>query len=158
MKIHITKNGQSLGQFSLADVNQMLESGEISANDLAWQEGMAQWVPVCSLPGVTAGAPPLPSNPQASSPVIPARPVASTIPNYLVQSILVTLFCCLPFGVIAIVNASQVNDKIVAGDTAGAMEASRKAKMWCLWSAGIGLVVILIYFVFVLVASIAGAR
>ena len=38
------------------------------------------------------------------------------IPNYLVQAILTTLFCCLPFGIVAIVYAAQVNTKIEAGD------------------------------------------
>ena len=66
------------------------------------------------------------------------------IPNYLVQSILVTLFCCMPLGIPAIVFASQVNGKIAAGDTAGAREASRLAKIWCWWSFGCGLVVVLL--------------
>jgi len=52
------------------------------------------------------------------------------IPNYLAQSILVTLLCCLPLGIPAIVFSAQVNGKIQAGDIQGAMESSRKAKMW----------------------------
>lgn len=152
MNIHISKNGQSLGQFALADVNRMLQSGQISPNDLAWQEGMPQWVPVRSIPGVTAGAPPLPSNPQAP---YPANPMPSNIPNYLVQSILVTLFCCLPLGIVAIINAAQVNNKITAGDMAGAMEASRKAKMWCWWSLGLSLVFWVIYVVFMIFVAVA---
>jgi hypothetical protein len=61
------------------------------------------------------------------------------IPNYLVQSILVTLFCCLPLGIPAIIFASQVNTKLQAGDLDGAAEASQKAKKWCWWSFGVGL-------------------
>jgi predicted secreted protein len=56
------------------------------------------------------------------------------IPNYLVQSILVTLFCCIPLGIVAIVNAAQVNVKIKAGDIEGAMESSRKANKWSWYS------------------------
>ena len=66
------------------------------------------------------------------------------IPNYLAQSILVTLLCCLPLGIPAIVFAAQVNGKIQAGDIAGAQESSRKAKMWCWWSFGIGLVAVIL--------------
>ncbi|MFO0801090.1 MAG: CD225/dispanin family protein [Gemmataceae bacterium] len=65
-------------------------------------------------------------------------------PNYMVQSILVTLCCCLIGGIIAIINASQVNSKWAAGDYAGAKKASEQAKMWCLISVGVGLVVNLI--------------
>lgn len=68
--------------------------------------------------------------------------VPQKIPNYLAQSILVTLLCCLPLGIPAIVFAAQVNGKVQAGDIAGAQDSSRKAKMWCWWSLGIGLVAI----------------
>ncbi|RTQ47248.1 CD225/dispanin family protein [Hymenobacter gummosus] len=50
--------------------------------------------------------------------------------NWLVESILVTLFCCLPFGIVAIINAASVNTKYDAGDYAGAQEASAQAGKW----------------------------
>jgi len=59
--------------------------------------------------------------------------------NYLVQSILVTICCCIPLGIPAIVYAAQVNSKYEAGDTAGAEEASRQAKFWCWLAFGVGL-------------------
>ncbi len=68
-----------------------------------------------------------------------------SIPNYLVQAILVTVFCCLPFGIVAIVYAAQVNGKIQAGDYAGAGAASRSAKTWCWTSFGCGLAFGLFY-------------
>lgn len=67
------------------------------------------------------------------------------ISNYLVQAILVTIFCCMPFGIPGIVFAAQVNGKIASGDIDGAMESSRKAKMWCWISFGVGLAVLIIY-------------
>lgn len=81
---------------------------------------------------------------------------AGTVPNYLVQSILVTLFCCLPLGIVAIVFAAQVNSKLSLGDFYGAQEASNKAKMWCWWSFGLGLAGIVIYFVFVVLMALTG--
>ena len=69
----------------------------------------------------------------------PTQQPVQNIPNYLVQSILVTLFCCLPFGVAAIVFASQVNSKLQMGDVAGAMEASKKAKTFCWVALGLGI-------------------
>ncbi len=47
--------------------------------------------------------------------------------NWLVESILVTLFCCLPLGIVGIVFAAQVNSKFAAGDHAGAISASKDA-------------------------------
>ncbi|MFZ3275199.1 MAG: CD225/dispanin family protein, partial [Lutibacter sp.] len=42
--------------------------------------------------------------------------------NYLIESILVTIFCCLPFGIVGIVFAAQVNAKFDAGDYEGAIK------------------------------------
>ncbi|NIM07517.1 MAG: CD225/dispanin family protein [Armatimonadetes bacterium] len=68
---------------------------------------------------------------------------AGGVPNYLVQAILVTLFCCLPFGIVAIVYAAQVNGKLSGGDIDGAMESSRKAKIWSWISFGVGLGIVM---------------
>lgn len=62
-----------------------------------------------------------------------------SVPNYLVQAILVTIFCCLPFGIAAIVFAAQVNGKLGAGDYNGAVETSKKARTWCWVSFWVGL-------------------
>lgn len=79
------------------------------------------------------------------------------IPNYLAQSILVTLLCCLPLGIPAIVYAASVNGKALAGDLPGAMEASRKARLWCWWSFGFGLVYVLVFLVGMLAAILIPA-
>lgn len=50
--------------------------------------------------------------------------------NWLVESILATLFCCLPFGIVGIVFASQVNSRYDAGDFLGAEKASKDAGRW----------------------------
>ena len=69
--------------------------------------------------------------------------------NYLVESILVTLCCCQPLGIVGIVFASQVNTKFTAGDFIGAEQASKDAKKWITWGFVTGLVfmvgVLLVY-------------
>ena len=50
--------------------------------------------------------------------------------SWLVESILVTLFCCLPFGIAGIVNASKVESRFYAGDFEGAEIASNEAGKW----------------------------
>ena len=61
------------------------------------------------------------------------------IPNYLTQSIICTLLCCLPLGIVGIIYAAQVNTKVAQGDIEGARNASKNAKMWCWISFGVGL-------------------
>lgn len=36
--------------------------------------------------------------------------------NHLVEAILVTLFCCLPFGIVGIINAARVENAFYSGD------------------------------------------
>lgn len=84
--------------------------------------------------------------PPPAPPMAPGQPGGVQRPNnYLVQSILVTLFCCLPLGIVSIVFAAQVNGKFDSGDYAGALDASKKAKTFCWVSFGIGGAFVLVY-------------
>jgi hypothetical protein len=83
----------------------------------------------------------------------PASGAPANVPNYLVQSI-ISLFCCLPLGIVAVIFAAQVNNKVAAGDTAGAMDASKKAKMFSYISIGLGLAGILCYVLFIMIMGI----
>ncbi|MDB4646734.1 CD225/dispanin family protein [Akkermansiaceae bacterium] len=66
-------------------------------------------------------------------------------PNYLWQSIVCTLLCCLPFGIVGIVYAAKVDGLSVTGKAAEALEASNKAKFWCWMSFGTSIVGIVLY-------------
>ena len=93
----------------------------------------------------TTPPPPPPAAPQYNQP-------GGTPPqNYLVWAILTTIFCCLPFGIVSIVYSTQVNSKWAAGDAAGAMDSSDKAKKWAIASAVVGIVVAVLYILFVVV-------
>ena len=68
--------------------------------------------------------------------------------NWLVESILVTLFCCLPFGIAGIVFSSQVNSKYDAGDYEGANRAAADAKKWTKIGFFVGIAGIVLYLIF----------
>jgi hypothetical protein len=99
--------------------------------------------------------PPMDTLPPAP-PYAPTRMRAVGPPNHLVWAILVTLFCCLPGGIVAIVYAAQVDSKFMAGDVAGAQYASDQAKLWSWISAGSILVIAVGYFLLVMAAVIGG--
>ncbi len=92
--------------------------------------------------------------PQRAMP-LPSGPVEE-VPNYLVFAILCTAFCCLPFGIVAIVYSSQVNGLVAAGNIEAARDASKKAKIWCLASFGSIAALFVLYFLFLLVALVIG--
>jgi len=58
------------------------------------------------------------------------NPNPQRVPNYLVLSIVVTIFCCVPTGIAAIVYSAQVNTKLALGDYEGAVASSEKARFW----------------------------
>jgi hypothetical protein len=93
--------------------------------------------------------PPQQAQTQAS---YPPPHVQAPVPNYLVPAILTTLLCCLPFGIVSIVYAAQVNGKLAAGDRVGALQSSQQnAKTWAWLSFGFGIFlwVVLLFFQFV---------
>jgi hypothetical protein len=95
----------------------------------------------------TPASPPPPQTPQApiaqayTQPPPVGQPFIGgpPIPNYLVQAILVTIFCCLPLGIVSIIYAAQVNSKLAVGDVTGAKASSQSAKLWAWVSFGFGI-------------------
>ncbi len=61
------------------------------------------------------------------------------VPNYLIPAIISAL-CCFPLGIISIIFAAQVNGKVQAGNVAGALDASKKAKLFSIIFIALGVV------------------
>ena len=81
----------------------------------------------------------------------PPGPKGPFSENWLVEAILVTLLCCLPFGVVGIIFAAQVNTKQQAGDMEGAEKSRREAAKWTKIGFWIGIAGIILYILFVLI-------
>ena len=62
------------------------------------------------------------------------------IPDYLVWAVLETLFCCLPFGAIAIVYAVGANSEKSNGNYALARKKARSAERWLICGFVFGLI------------------
>ena len=65
--------------------------------------------------------------------------------NHLIEAILVTIFCCLPFGIVAIIYAAKVEGAFYAGDEDEALRLSQNARKWSIIGLICGLVAILLY-------------
>jgi hypothetical protein len=85
----------------------------------------------------------------------PPGPKGPFSENWLVEAILVTLLCCLPFGVVGIIFAAQVNTKQQAGDMEGAEKSRREAAKWTKLGFWIGLGVLVLYVIFWLVLGVS---
>lgn len=63
---HVALNGQSLGPYTPAQVQQAIQTGQLSAESLVWSSGMDQWKPAGQTPLASlfqSGPPPLPPTP-----------------------------------------------------------------------------------------------
>ena len=58
--------------------------------------------------------------------------------TYLVWSVIMTVLCCLPAGIVAIIFSTQVSSKYYAGDIEGAKKASDRAQIWIIVAFVIG--------------------
>lgn len=76
----------------------------------------------------------------SAEPLPVSGPLNAKPNNYLLPAILSTVCCCLPFGIVSIVYAAQVDSKWSGGDFAGALKSSENAKMWFYIALGLGLV------------------
>tara|TARA_A100001037_G_C15019713_1_gene575732 strand:+ start:127 stop:1068 length:942 start_codon:yes stop_codon:yes gene_type:complete len=69
VQVHIDRNGERFGPYSLEEVNAYLANGTLLPTDLAWQDGMADWLPVSQISGVV-----MPGGSVATS-IPPSQPV-----------------------------------------------------------------------------------
>lgn len=83
------------------------------------------------------------------------QPPSTKPDSFMVWAILSTIFCCLPFGIASIVNASKVDGLWASGDYNGANEAARKARTWFWWAFASGLISSIIYVICYAVFGVA---
>ncbi len=152
--------GEQRGPVSVDELKTM----GISSTTQVWCEGMTEWQPAGQVAEITAviqfGCTPPPVNPTV--PPVPnsgnfagaasqhTEPKPMKPDTYLVWSILVTVLCCLPFGIPAIVYATKVDNLYYCGQYDAAINASKQAKTWTIVSAACGLVFAIIYTIYVL--------
>jgi Interferon-induced transmembrane protein len=82
----------------------------------------------------------------------PQQPVGQAPSNYLVWSILATLFCFPITWIVAIVKAASVNGLWAQGLHAQAQAAAASARKWVIWSV----VIWAIWVVILIIISVAG--
>lgn len=133
------------------------------------------------VPGQAPGAPPggaPPTPPTATPPGYPppyaqtyppvygppayypptSYPAVPHIPSYMGWAIATLILCFWPTGIVAVVYASKVGNRLAMGDIAGAQEASRKAKMWCWITFAIGVLAVVVAIVASLLVAAATIR
>ena len=145
-----------------------LKYAPISPSTMVWNNSLPDWVEARSLPELAAmfvsqPAPPPPVtnynqgntyhtggnfNDPYMKPPMPE--------NYLVWAIVSTVACCMPLGVVSIINATKVSSAYAVGDYTGSQKASSDAKKWAIWSAVAAGVFWILYIILFAVLGVAG--
>ena len=76
---------------------------------------------------------------------------------YLILSIISTLCCCLPFGVVGIVFSAKINSAMLAGNLEEAQSNAKMARIWIIVSFAIGLLTWLIYMALIVTGAVSGS-
>ena len=125
--------------------------GRVTPQTYVWREGLPDWIRAGDLPELSGllvpeGAVPPPTQGQT---------VGTKPKDYLVESILVTLFCCMVFGILGIVYSVQANSAFSSGNITAANEFSAKAKQWVTYGFGCGIAVVGIYAILALKGALS---
>lgn len=91
--------------------------------------------------------------------IMTTHPTGQPLPpkpdNNMALAIFTTICCCLPFGIVGIIKASQVNSYYAGGFYAAAVKAADDAKKWSFIGMIIGVAIEAIYFAFYGIAFLA---
>lgn len=149
MKIWIYKDGAQAGPYSLEELADL----GITRSTKVWCSGMPRWCEAETLPELaflfqTEGAtpPPAPTPVYVAAETTPqfvggdSRPqeVPPCPPSHLVWSIVLTLLCCSPFAIAAIVTGMMSASRYAAGSYSAARRLSEATEWLIMLSLALG--------------------
>ncbi|XP_013397293.1 proline-rich transmembrane protein 1 [Lingula anatina] len=83
-------------------------------------------------------------------------PMINPPPDHMIYAIVVTIFCCWPIGIFAIMKALACRDAINRGDITEAQAKSAEARRMSHWALGVGIgfIVLIILFLVIFYAAV----
>ncbi len=93
MQIYLARNNEQAGPYTLEQVNAMLSNKQIVLTDLAWHEGMTNWLPLGQLTGGK-----MIYNPNQQKITLPTTPFKTTKPSIVDTETLVNGATLAPVG------------------------------------------------------------
>lgn len=141
---YIDQSGAQHGPLSI----KQLIAENISPSTLVWYEGLSDWQSAdqiievreeLNVAGGNAKFPPRTPAAADFAPLYDVRPPAyererviikERPKKWVIESVLVTIFCCMPMGIVALIYALRAEDKWNGGLYDEALSASRSAGTW----------------------------
>lgn len=86
LMVHVSRDGQQFGPYKYSELQGYLMTGELHPNDMAWHEGLAEWVNLRSLVNSKATNGPATSHPRAMGQTQTKSGTTSTATRYTVNT------------------------------------------------------------------------
>lgn len=140
MDFYLLINNSKQGPYSIEE----LASKDLSPSTMVWTQGYTDWKPAKQVPelhNLLANLPP-------DAPTYRNTQMPKT---WMVESILVTILCCLPFGIMGIIHASKIESLHQNKLFEEAIYHSNQAKKWAFRGFFCGIIIGILYLTFPLV-------
>lgn len=137
MEYYIIEQGKKMGPLTL----QQLEVRGINPTTYVWKNGFPNWLEAKNIPELAMLL-------QNTPPDLPTMPR-----TWLLEAILVTVFCCLPFGIAGIVNALKISEAFQVGNYSQAQSYSVNAKSWVILGLEVAAIITLTIIVITLIIA-----
>lgn len=149
-QFYYTDGKERYGPLSMEE----LRTKNITPQTLVWKEGLSDWVQAGQMEELQA----LFQASEMAAPVVPVSQMIGEKPpkNWLVESILVTLLCCLPFGVVGIIFSTKVDTLWNTGQREEAIKASQDAAKWVKIGFFVGIGAYILYGIMLMMGIFAG--
>lgn len=139
-------NGSDYHAPDLSTLQQWANEGRILPESIVFVEALHMQQPASQVQGlVFANRSPYAQPPVGAPAAYPRESYGypasyEKVPNNLVLAILATVLCCMPFGIVSIIYAAQVDNLASRGEMAKARDSAEKAKGWAIASAICGFI------------------
>ena len=120
---YYTDGKERYGPFSIDE----LKDKQIDEQTLVWKEGLPDWVPASKMSELNSLFVAAPEYTPAFNEAYRSTSITLPPKNWLIESILVTVFCCMPFGIAGIIHAAKVDILWKLGHAEEASKSSQEA-------------------------------
>ena len=122
----LNERQEPVGPVTLETIGALVSSGRLPASVLVARIGDAAWIPYSARSAASS----------APADGLPPKPA-----SHMLWAVAVSIACCLPLGIVAIIKAASVDGHYTAGRYSEAVKASRSAAKWCIWGGLLGMLV-----------------
>ncbi len=141
VQYYYTDGKERFGPFSLEE----LKDKPITKETLVWKEGLPDWVSANTLSDFNFLFVETEIK-SSAEPNAPTKSIPLSAPkNWLVESVLVTIFCCLPLGIVGIILALLVDTLWKEGHREAAERISQEAGRWVRYGIIFGAIALVLY-------------